>query len=516
MQREIRFRSQGVTIRGYLLLPAGSTTGGRGPPVLILSHGFSATQHIGLLDTARAISGRTGCAALTFDHAGFGESDGERHYFCHWTQATGYLDAVTYLRQVEAENVDVERICLWGESLSSRLALVASSVEPLIKGLILVTPPCGRRIGEWMCTTGTCALASKAREASFSSSSGNLSAVPIRPSVSRELQHPCESEGALDRSYADLPTSPSPQQADAAEHEKTFSQIRMRLISMRAKTVRLDDETHGPSGGATIPGVETTSTIKVGFRGNSHLRSRPQAVNHFRSLAVCFQVIPVEALGPHLKKQPVTALASVRLSEQATGGSTRSAAPLTSDHTRSGAAVRPTTADSIARPLRNYLRSPPHTLGGRSGSRKRRESTWLREESRCKNPQTLIDFINVYSQLPRTYWANEIIRVERPVSCGQFSEQVAVPHIHTSLCFIVAEADEMENCKKEVQRDTFLRAINAKEPRMYVEVPCASGGHVGMMDSMGLVGHHRTWSRMVDATVTYLERAFGLQPPERS
>ena len=42
MQREIRFRSQGVTIRGYLLLPAGSTTGGRGPPVLILSHGFSA------------------------------------------------------------------------------------------------------------------------------------------------------------------------------------------------------------------------------------------------------------------------------------------------------------------------------------------------------------------------------------------------------------------------------------------------------------------------------------------
>ena len=216
MQREIRFRSQGVTIRGYLLLPAGSTTGGRGPPVLILSHGFSATQHMGLLDTARAISGRTGCAALTFDHAGFGESDGERHYFCHWTQATGYLDAVTYLRQVEAENVDVERICLWGESLSSRLALVASSVEPLIKGLILVTPPCGRRIGEWMCTTGTCALASKAREASFSSSSGNLSAVPIRPSVSRELQHPCESEGALDRSYADLPTSPSPQQADAA------------------------------------------------------------------------------------------------------------------------------------------------------------------------------------------------------------------------------------------------------------------------------------------------------------
>ena len=103
MQREIRFRSQGVTIRGYLLLPAGSTTGGRGPPVLILSHGFSATQHMGLLDTARAISGRTGCAALTFDHAGFGESDGERHYFCHWTQATGYLDAVTYLRQVEAE-----------------------------------------------------------------------------------------------------------------------------------------------------------------------------------------------------------------------------------------------------------------------------------------------------------------------------------------------------------------------------------------------------------------------------
>ena len=40
-------------------------------------------------------------------------------------------------------------------------------------------------------------------------------------------------------------------------------------------------------------------------------------------------------------------------------------------------------------------------------------------------------------------------------------------------------------------------------------------GHVGMMDSMGLlatIGHGAGYH----ATVTYLERAFGLQPPERS
>ena len=127
--RRISFRSQGVILRGYLFLATRKRVDGRLPPVVILSHGFSATQHMGLLDTARVICERTGCATLTFDHTGFGESDGQRHMMCHWTHTVGYLDAVQYLLQDVSASVDVDRICLWGESLSSRLAIAATAAE---------------------------------------------------------------------------------------------------------------------------------------------------------------------------------------------------------------------------------------------------------------------------------------------------------------------------------------------------------------------------------------------------
>ena len=82
--RDVAFRSQGVTLRGYLMLPVEPAADGRRPPVVVMSHGFSATQHMGLMDTARTFCQRTGCAALTFDHGGFGESDGAPHHFCMW------------------------------------------------------------------------------------------------------------------------------------------------------------------------------------------------------------------------------------------------------------------------------------------------------------------------------------------------------------------------------------------------------------------------------------------------
>ena len=48
MREEIRFHANGVQLTGCLLRPAG-----RGPhPLVILSHGFSATMAMGLLDYA--------------------------------------------------------------------------------------------------------------------------------------------------------------------------------------------------------------------------------------------------------------------------------------------------------------------------------------------------------------------------------------------------------------------------------------------------------------------------------
>ena len=132
-RRRIEFRSQQAILCGYLFsAPQETTSSGTLPPVVVLTHGFSATQSMGLTRTAECICTRTGCAALTFDHKGFGESGGPRHHFCRWTQCVAYLDAVTYLVECEKHTVDVERVVLWGESASSRLVFVAGAIEPRV------------------------------------------------------------------------------------------------------------------------------------------------------------------------------------------------------------------------------------------------------------------------------------------------------------------------------------------------------------------------------------------------
>lgn len=272
--RDICFRSQGVTLRGYLIVPVHNFPASRRPPVVILSHGFSATQHMGLIDTARALCTRTGCAALTFDHGGFGESDGKRHHFCLWTQAVGYLDAVTYLRQAEAENVDLDRICLWGESLSSRLALVAASVEPLVKAVILVTFPCGRRIEDWSTEPGmvvrresdAIAMAALAEEAHLTEAyaAPALAGAPAGAEVERARAQ--RDRLASDNSTtSDISTGSAELELNMRlmDTESVFNQMKEQLTSMRTRAARADDHSHGATGGASIPPVASTFTIRV-------------------------------------------------------------------------------------------------------------------------------------------------------------------------------------------------------------------------------------------------------------
>ena len=42
------------------------------------------------------------------------------------------------------------------------------------------------------------------------------------------------------------------------------------------------------------------------------------------------------------------------------------------------------------------------------------------------------------------------------------------------------------------------------------QVPCAVGGHAGMMDAFNLIGHKQTWLGMVAASCDYLTRTFEL------
>ena len=172
--------------------------------------------------------------------------------------------------------------------------------------------------------------------------------------------------------------------------------------------------------------------------------------------------------------------------------------------TNGGAPAAATNGGAQAAARRSSSSTTPN---GMRPQRDRRESTWLKEQQRCKYPKALIDFLNAYSQMPRAHWSNEIVRVDR-ASAVPFFEQSAVPFIECSVCFIIAENDEMENCNKEAQLFAFSRMRAAKQPTTFVEVPCGVGGHAGMMDSCGMIGHQQTWQKMIDATANYLRNVF--------
>ena len=294
LQHNICFRSQGATLRGYLVLPDTRDAANKPPPpVIIYSHGFSATQHMGLLDTARAMCARYGCAGLTFDHIGFGVSEGPRHQMCRWQQAVGYLDAVTYLRQAHSKHVDVDGICVWGESASSRAAMVAAATDPHIKAIIAITPPCGRDTSAWSRVGGTDLLAdsdaqgggapspkwsvtgngvsqqSQIGDGHTSSESKTGSSAGARAVLASTATEPQQTAVAVGRSYGSgLVRRDVLQDANitgAGEEEKTTRQpashreiydlMMGQLQRMRGLTALVDDHRHGASGGAEVPPV---------------------------------------------------------------------------------------------------------------------------------------------------------------------------------------------------------------------------------------------------------------------
>ena len=114
----IEFDSAGKTLRGMLHLPAG-----RPPhPAVMLCHGFTGHRievHFLFVRIARELQAR-GLAALRFDFAGSGESDGE---FADMTMSGEVNDAEAALEFLRAQPaVDEDRIGVAGLSLGGGVA----------------------------------------------------------------------------------------------------------------------------------------------------------------------------------------------------------------------------------------------------------------------------------------------------------------------------------------------------------------------------------------------------------
>ena len=133
---DVEFPAEGGDIlRGWYFLP--ST--GEGPfPAISMAHGYAGIKEHGIEPFARAFA-EAGFAVLLHDHRGFGASDGTpRHDVDPWRQIADWRRAISFLESREEVNAD--RIGVWGTSYAGGHVLVLGATDRRIKAVVSQVP----------------------------------------------------------------------------------------------------------------------------------------------------------------------------------------------------------------------------------------------------------------------------------------------------------------------------------------------------------------------------------------
>jgi fermentation-respiration switch protein FrsA (DUF1100 family) len=130
-RRDIEFSAEGVTLRGWFYAAKGAS----GPaPVVVMAHGYSAVKEQ-YLDRYAEVFSAAGINALVFDNRNFGASDGEpRQEIDPWQQIRDYRHAITYATTLD--EVDNERVGVWGSSYSGGHVLVVAAIDRRVKAVV--------------------------------------------------------------------------------------------------------------------------------------------------------------------------------------------------------------------------------------------------------------------------------------------------------------------------------------------------------------------------------------------
>ncbi len=132
----ISFNSNGLLIKGWLFMPADSTN--KQLPAIVMAPGFSGTKECNYQFFASNFS-KEGFAVLLFDYPNFGESAGPvKGEADPWQQVQAYRDGITYLET--RDEVDANRIGIWGGSYSGGHAIVVSAIDDRVKCMVSMTP----------------------------------------------------------------------------------------------------------------------------------------------------------------------------------------------------------------------------------------------------------------------------------------------------------------------------------------------------------------------------------------
>src|SRR5262245_57774426 len=130
-----QFRSDGTTVRAHLYLPAS----GRGPhPVVVMAGGWCYVKELVQPEYARVFAD-AGVAALVFDYRRLGASEGEpRQHLDPWAQIEDYRNAISFVET--REELDPNRIAVWGISYSGGHVLVVGATDPRVRCVVSNIP----------------------------------------------------------------------------------------------------------------------------------------------------------------------------------------------------------------------------------------------------------------------------------------------------------------------------------------------------------------------------------------
>ncbi len=135
MRSDVEFVANETTLRGWLYVP----DEGSGPfPTIVAAHGFSAVKEQSLPELAEVFAA-AGLASLVYDNRCLGESDGmPRQDLDPIAQMRDYRDAISFA-QIR-EEVDPERIGVWGTSYSGGVVLQVAAVDRRVKAVVAQVP----------------------------------------------------------------------------------------------------------------------------------------------------------------------------------------------------------------------------------------------------------------------------------------------------------------------------------------------------------------------------------------
>jgi len=131
---DVEFQSEGTTCRGWFYRPDGA-----GPfPAVVLAGGWCYVRELVMPYYAEAFAA-AGIAALVFDYRNLGVSDGEpRQHLGPWAQVRDYRSALSFLER--HDEVDADRLGVWGISYSGGHALILGATDPRVKCLVSQIP----------------------------------------------------------------------------------------------------------------------------------------------------------------------------------------------------------------------------------------------------------------------------------------------------------------------------------------------------------------------------------------